>query len=130
MTLIEGNALSKGTRVRASVDGRLGTVVEVYRSFADVHFDGESEARAMAFVVIDRLNDPRYMTGPEAAIIERDGEEAIVEVGVRCRVCGWYRTKNLGKDIGKETEKRVAAEDSAAKEAYAIHPCSPRRPRP
>lgn len=55
MTFIEGMALEKGERVRANVSGQLGTVVEVYRSYADVRFDGDAEPRAMSFLTIDRV---------------------------------------------------------------------------
>lgn len=53
MRLIEGQALSKGARVRATVSGKEGSVVEVYNGFADVLFDGEEHPRAVNFMTID-----------------------------------------------------------------------------
>lgn len=57
MTLLEGQALSVGDRVRANVSGQYGAVVEVYNGFADVHFDGEEHARPVSFMTIDRAGE-------------------------------------------------------------------------
>jgi hypothetical protein len=62
--------------------------------------------------------------GPDTWILEADesvGREEAVEVTIRCRNCGLAWVKDLGRDIGKETEKRAAAASRVAEEIFAKH---------
>ncbi|MBA0085866.1 MAG: hypothetical protein HRJ53_12785 [Acidobacteria bacterium Pan2503] len=62
--------------------------------------------------------------GPDTWILEADqsvGREASAEVTIRCRNCGMEWVKDLGRDIGKETEKLAAAASRVAEEIFAKH---------